>query len=822
MYIGEFYNIYDNKFLVTIDNYDLNNSELTFSDNPVIISMDNSDDIIFKPYKGTHCTIEIITPEYYFDLYSTYPHDRKVEIKDENNEIIWVGYITPNIYNQGFSQPYELVSIECIDGISTLQYFDYIPVNGNGNESIVSLYDILVNIFYRCECYADLIYPNSIFPVIDGNVDYNSDIIQNIYLSEKNFFDEDNKPLKYNEVLEYICKYLNLTCIAHKDKLYLLDYAALKNGYNEYKSIQNQTVLYLSDFVDVGEIEQYAGNNHDISLDTIYNKVSVKDSLYNIDELFPDLYDASNLFSITENATLNSKYNYFSLNKYWYQRIKEIDEKGKSKDRIYYSNFLLPKDNISLYCYTAGIPLGSNEKYEDFNQWWFTPVSYPMTLKPNDIQDKQYIFGTVVDFASTDYDNGTEGDLNSTTNLVLYFNSYCDNPLNTQNVPLIDVNYNTNTLLMSTETCKNALLIKGNFQFVQYETGFCPVIDYNYNPYSDITSSSSANYIRLDRARHTYDEINMIPKTNLWYKDSSIDFGGRKNFNDMFIKISLCYGGKYYNGSEWVDDFCMFDLPLSNGREDELHTLKKDFTRWDDDYNQRTKGKQFAVKNNVKWYQHIDENGFLIELPDKINPDSNIQVTFYTFSSNNYYNQYTVPYRSSSVNHLMQRTESIWITDFEIKAVNYDKTLIYSDKYDIERLKNNDESNDSDTLYTNIVDEDYINEFEDEFKICTFDNKKPNYSCVYLVDNNTGELRYLDETYQNGTGEICRQEEHYITKIVYQYTNPARILEVELHKLPQPYSLFNFYNLPFNLMLLDGFEYNIKYDVNKLILKEAQ
>ena len=46
--------------------------------------------------------------------------------------------------------------------------------------------------------------------------------------------DEDDEPMTMQEVLEEVCKYLNVTAVADGDKVYFLDYDAIKNGINTF------------------------------------------------------------------------------------------------------------------------------------------------------------------------------------------------------------------------------------------------------------------------------------------------------------------------------------------------------------------------------------------------------------------------------------------------------------------------------------------------------------------------------------------------------------------------------------------------------------
>ncbi|MDE6477104.1 MAG: hypothetical protein K2L48_02820 [Mycoplasmoidaceae bacterium] len=804
MYTCSFADINGNNYQINITDtiYENGNTiELKLSDNPLVISLENSDDIIFKPYKGSNAAIEIITSDLLnTELYSPYPHQKKVEIFDKNRRCIWVGFITPNLYNQGYANPLDVLTIECIDGISTLQYYDYECLSDE--PSLVCLYDIIESIADKCECYENCYIADTIKAVFDGVYELSDDnIINSILISEKNFFDNDGKPLKYNEVLEHICKYLNLTCIAHGKDLYFIDYYSLKGMGTKYTNIQDNNIYTFDTSKNIADIQQYAGNSHNISLDEVYNKVSITDSFYNIDEIFPDIYNNSDLYSITSKDT-NNGFSTYDKNNYWRLYLKE-----KAEDYYnIYTNFLT-NPNVMLYYYIPSLLLGNEEYGKDngFYKWFFTSTSYPQSIKPSNINNK--VCGALVDCAIDKVDGDIESSLSGSTNLVLYLNGYCDN-INTDNVPLAKITYDTGTLLMSTPTQKQAILIKGNFEFVSFENDTTPVIDYHLD-------SLTRRQPTLNKVVQNWSDLTILEKHNLYYKGDELEFGGRISRNDLKIKVSLYYGGKYWNGLKWVDEFSLFNLQLTDGNSN-TRIVPSD---WSDKQNPPTHNKQFKVMNNVHWMYHIDEDGYLIDLPNAINEDTTIELTFYTQCFNATYNTTTCRYNNKGWKYY-QRVSSVWITDLEIKSVSYNTELIYNDKFDIERMKDAEQSSESDTLYTNIIDENYINEFEDDFKICTHDNKKPNYSCVYYKDDNG--IKYLDETYNIASGEILRQEEHYIYKIVNQYSLPAKIFEVELHDYYPPYCLLYFPKMDNYFAIIDGYEYNVKYNINKLILKEAQ
>ena len=56
------------------------------------------------------------------------------------------------------------------------------------------------------------------------------------------------------------------------------------------------------------------------------------------------------------------------------------------------------------------------------------------------------------------------------------------------------------------------------------------------------------------------------------------------------------------------------------------------------------------------------------------------------------------------------------------------------------------DKNNTDTVYTNVINDDYVNELKEvKFKVSTWDNKKPNYSAVAV--RNQSSKYFLDKTY---------------------------------------------------------------------------
>jgi hypothetical protein len=133
------------------------------------------------------------------------------------------------------------------------------------------------------------------------------------------------------------------------------------------------------------------------------------------------------------------------------------------------------------------------------------------------------------------------------------------------------------------------------------------------------------------------------------------------------------------------------------------------------------------------------------------------------------------------------------------------------------------------TEYTNIIDPDYVSEAQDvEFKVCTWDTKKPNYSCVAMksgedyvyVDRITNAALTLDaqsvECYHGTTGQLSdgtlRAEEWMVLRLTKQYSQPAKVFTVSLKSpmyMIMPSSLFTSATLGCAL-IIDKMEFDVK------------
>ena len=309
IYNGYFRDREDSKYTVRITTANGNTAkEITLSGTPFVTEMNESDDTIYTPAKYQTATVEAISDDYMFDVYSGKAQDTKVELY-KGIDLMWTGYVRPNLYDVGFERRRELIQIECQDALSTLQYFPYKQTD----KQVRTFLYIINKVLTRCNAYTT-------FYVSDNTqLSSTSDscILGDLYISEQNFFNDanGNDTWTCKDVLEEICQYLGLTAIADKDAVFFVDYDAIKQGNNTYWRYQLGNNYYSTgtkvtvSFTKQVRAKDYSANGATISMDKVYNKATVKADLYDYENVLPDMYDEAINITADKDDTLKSSGN---------------------------------------------------------------------------------------------------------------------------------------------------------------------------------------------------------------------------------------------------------------------------------------------------------------------------------------------------------------------------------------------------------------------------------------------------------------------------------------------------------------------------------
>lgn len=331
--------------------------QLTFGPDAFVTNMDAGSNTIYVPVKYQSATIQIVSNSYHFDMYSSTPKENTVALKDTSTgKVLWTGYISCNVYDADYNFVTESWGVECVDRLSVLKNYDYVFNNGTSKE-FVSFADIINN----CLTLAGF---NSTGTTSGSNptrdkwyisrathIPGKTYLVDNLYISEQNFFNEDDEPMKMSEVLEEICKYMGVTAVQDGSTVYFLDYDAIKAGnfnftwYYIKSSTKHNVTLASSDGIAHTILkESYSSTGTRLSLDNVYSKVTVRDSLYPVKSIIPSLFEDEDLVNVHATPT-DPNWNYefntqcvFGGKESWLQsweKRAEDDVYFKIKSRFY-------------------------------------------------------------------------------------------------------------------------------------------------------------------------------------------------------------------------------------------------------------------------------------------------------------------------------------------------------------------------------------------------------------------------------------------------------------------------------------------------------
>ena len=292
-YYSEFRSVKDKLYRLEIHTiFAVYSEELTLTDNPFVVEYES--DMLYKPLKMSNAVAGVLTNKILSDLYTAEGQNIEIRLYNKTDDILeWFGYLSPNLYSSDYITPLNLVELQAIDSISVLENRKYSYINSS-EIYFKSFKDVIMHIL-------DIADPGKVLGKLYFHKanriskEATASLIEDIYIHERNFFDEANEPMNCRDVLEEILKYLGMTLIQYQNAYYMIDYDYIKNeslSFFVYDRMNNtcesmETHSALLNVYSIG-IAESAGS---ISLGDVYNKVSVVANMNQITTLCPKLLD---------------------------------------------------------------------------------------------------------------------------------------------------------------------------------------------------------------------------------------------------------------------------------------------------------------------------------------------------------------------------------------------------------------------------------------------------------------------------------------------------------------------------------------------------
>lgn len=295
IYYSDFKDIEDNDIRVEIykDGSEREAEELTLSTPAVTI--DYMADSIFQPLKKSGASINILTENVLENLFTGELLSPQVRIY-KDGDLFWFGYITPNIYTQPYKDTLDLLTLECVDSISNLGSVDF---RKSGEiTSLIAIISRLLDMVDSEKLASKIYIPKSV------SLDGNTDILGNLYIQERNFYDEKNEAEKADEVVGSIMQYLGFTMMQYKDAYYIIDPDSISGNTSflvydrETGTTSNETLdLSARNVMDIG----IAKGTGTVSLGGVYNKVTLIANNNPLSAILPDFDNEDDIVNQSSN-----------------------------------------------------------------------------------------------------------------------------------------------------------------------------------------------------------------------------------------------------------------------------------------------------------------------------------------------------------------------------------------------------------------------------------------------------------------------------------------------------------------------------------------
>lgn len=224
------------------------------------------DDFVYTPIRPSSATIKVLDSDLLLDLYSINNQYAPVRLL-RNGILEWTGFIRPEQFTQPYVPTAEVISVDCVCALSTLEKIEYKQINNL--TGVVDLWTLIKTLI----SYAKGSYRGVCIPWVYGSSSsMTGNVFERITLIENNFIKEE---MTLYEVLEAVCKFLNWTVYDFKGCLWFVDndwtgtYRMYDEALEIFAEIQGNEIL----LQDVG----FNGSDSN-TLDIVpgYNKASVK------------------------------------------------------------------------------------------------------------------------------------------------------------------------------------------------------------------------------------------------------------------------------------------------------------------------------------------------------------------------------------------------------------------------------------------------------------------------------------------------------------------------------------------------------------------
>lgn len=677
------------------EGYQGTSSELTGQPSPFTVTL-SDEEFVYTPTRFSTATLHIFGGDYLQDLFSTDYRMCRVTLY-EGDRMIWRGFIKPEIYTQDYRNVKFNLDLECYSAMSVLEYVDY--KQKGESRGFVTLWDLLKQCIEESRGEYGFVYLPHVYGTDQSAFNAWNNPLSEMSVSEQNFFDEDDNPMTYKNVLEEIMKLMNWTCVDYMGDLYFIDINNQDGEYYQYGPSTFSKVQAGSMSVqDIG----FSGDGHTLDIAPGYNKVTIRCSNYPVGDALPDTS--------------------FDTLKYLTSKDTKIYQSNTQGYKVTHYEFM-------------------NSENERYKLW-----AYKYGSEEDDMTDLSS------EELKEEIDKATTWELASITGAIpVRYDEY--NEDKNGNADITDYEFTEQYYIKTgRRTADRTPIFSRNNRI--------PIMTIKGVP-AAYSNGAFAIYFSLE----------MLATMT----------GGLATY-DFHFRLRI--GSKYYHGG---DNGYYWDTNPEPVVGEYTNNLWVDF---DDTNANDFKGPYEIQTKGRKLNDGLDGvKGYVCHLPEDEILYGDMEFTLFG------------PHAS-----------------FVIGSTPANYFAIQNFEFSYAKYSTNDDSEDSDRTYENVVNENYINELDEiELKISSYNNDGSCYSKVLMGD------KYLEDNLYCGiTGNTIRPEELLIRRIVDYYSaTKLRLTEVLKRADITPFTKLTDRTQPGKYFLAMGGEIDYKMNSFKVIMVEV-
>lgn len=748
--------------------------EIEYMGRDAFVVSRNSDHL-YKPYKCSDAVANLYIPNV-LEVLEGMGHHNMVCIWQRYDSVsnkwdnLYLGCVTDNSFNQDFIYEYDSFELSFQDYFSTLRYHPFRLQNGERPRNRTFLELLFEGLQRLNGMYSDIYITKSKY-LTDAE---SENIFKNLLINDICFIDEDDKNdnWTYLQIIEEMCKYLNVSIIPQGDKLYIVDYSTIAGDrayhtYTHYQAVRpprattNEYQVFFHyggavQYREVGDItlrhdvvlakDMIADSDTNISVDGCREVIKVTAKIDNISELSPDYSDAEYYIPHQPTSAVDGQIDIIAYPDNHIKTEYLLLQDGRG-GRVQYSE---SQDIKQLFTSNRSISQDGNR--EDVlvvrgveGEWDSMQTSQPRYIKdlyirPLTVNQKQY---TNLGISTNRYK--VQGNTISPSDRTIWdYDSLIDE---------------TEIGVLPIQQCK---LMSNSDDVVRLDK-----VDYLFCGHPrKIAEISDKELITFSINNVPCREDSLILIGGVWEA-----FMGRLTFSDTFnenrkiakqlthieayISLTDEKGVKtYWDGSNWITTKTLARLPLD---------VKEGAKPY---------GQSYKMKNNILPSSFIgDKRGLSIPLPStRIN-----EISFRDLSIAFVYPTWFGVYGDFDTNisyaNRRQRERypqyrypsSVLLTDFSVDILSRDMHRRY--------FADSQGNKDKERVHSNYWGGDFYETEEVDLKLCTNLDKKNLKNCVY--QNQNGRIEYNLLYLSRGTQYWSPAEEQIVTIGIIQWWSPT-------------------------------------------------